>query len=159
MTRYRILFCGILLFLSSVSGSLWAQSTGYRGDRILEGLWESEEEGSLTRYERIGQDQYRGVVVKVSEKDYVNGQPPKDVKNPDKLMRDRLVEGMVFIEKITYDPQKDRWYTDKLYHPRLGFYVKAELVLTDDNTMEITGRKMGITRTNKSVRRTDIVLP
>ena len=67
------------------------------------------------------------------------GQGWKDVKNPDKSLRDRPVLGIKIIEGIAFDAQKGVWTGAKVYDPNRGIKANATISLTGDDGLEITG--------------------
>lgn len=135
-----------LLFM----GMLWP-TTGFaqKPDDIL-GTWQSQKEVTRTTFEKAEDGTYQARIVWIPEKDYENGQPPKDRKNPDKSLRERSLLGIVYIKDIRWNGKG--WTTTHIYHPRMGLVAKGEITLHPDGMLEVVGRKMGISKNEEYLR-------
>ncbi|MCL2167511.1 MAG: DUF2147 domain-containing protein [Lentimicrobiaceae bacterium] len=89
---------------------------------------------------------YSGKVVWLKEPNDDKGNAKKDVKNPDKSLRDRPLLGLVTITGLKYDGEKS--YTEgKAYRPAEGDEVKFKVKIMDDGTINVTGSKYGFSKT------------
>jgi uncharacterized protein (DUF2147 family) len=74
----------------------------------------------------------------------------KDVKNPDKTKRSRLVKGMVFIYGFTWDAENHKYKKGKIYDSRSGGTYSAQMQLVTKDKLKVTGY-LGITLFGKTV--------
>jgi len=89
---------------------------------------------------------YSGKIVWLSEPNDSNGNPRKDVKNPDKSLRDKPLLGLVTITGLKYDG-KGNYLDGKAYRVAEGDEVKFKIKLNGDGTIDVTGSKFGIPKT------------
>ena len=83
---------------------------------------------------------YSGKIVWLSEPNDANGKPRKDVKNPDKSLRDRPVMGLVTVTGLKFDG-KDTYTDGKAYRVAQGDEVKMKIKVNSDGTLSVTGSK------------------
>jgi len=89
---------------------------------------------------------YSGKIVWLKEPNDEKGTPKKDVKNPDKSLREKPLLGLVNITGLKYDG--DGKYVDgKAYRPVEGDEVKFKIKVNGDGTLTVTGSKYGFSKT------------
>ncbi len=116
----------------------------------LLGTWQSRKEVTRTCFEKNADGAYQARIVWLPEEEYIDGRPPKDVKNPDKALRSRSLIGLVYIKDIRW--KGDGWSTSHIYHPRFGLVAKGKITLLEDGTLEVKGTKLGISQTEIYVK-------
>jgi uncharacterized protein (DUF2147 family) len=85
-------------------------------------------------------DTYSGKVVWLKIPNDENGEPRRDIHNPDKSLRDRPLMGMITIAGLKYEG--DGKYVDgTAYLPTVGYEVEFKVHVNDDNTISVTGSK------------------
>jgi len=91
-------------------------------------------------------DTYSGKIVWLKDPNDEAGKPKKDVKNPDKSLRNRALIGLVNITGLKYDGEGS--YIDgKAYRPVEGDEVKFKIKVNGDGTISVTGSKYGFSKT------------
>ena len=76
-----------------------------------------------------------------------SGNKRKDVKNPDKSLRDVYVDEIVLVKGLKYIAEDKEWGDAKIYDPTMGIKVNATAEFTDANTLKLRGTIMGIGKT------------
>ncbi len=76
-----------------------------------------------------------------------NGVIQRDIKNPDKSLRNTPIDQIVLIWDLKYNKSKKRWEDGKIYDPTRGIKVNASCVFTDAKSLKIRGTVMGIGET------------
>ncbi len=130
-----------LVFLFLVNGSI-AQELN--GDQIL-GNWLSDNQQTIIEFFREG-DAYFGKMVWLEHPNDENGQPRKDVRNPDKSLRDQLLLGLVCIRDMVYSGNA-LYKNGQGYSPDFGKYLRGNLKLLDENTLEVNVKIAFFTKT------------
>ena len=103
------------------------------------GLWYSEKDADglipvVEIYEENGQ--YFGYFFDYKEP--YNGPDKKDVKNPNKELRDLPVKGLVYLMGLSFD--KGEWKGGKIYNPYDGKTYNGRMSLSDDGkTLTVRG--------------------
>lgn len=97
----------------------------------IEGVWLSEVgHMKVEVYEKEGY--HYGKVVWLEEPNDSNGDPLKDVNNPDRSLRDRPVMGLDMLQKLYF--KNDRWY-GSLYTPNRGLMMDVEIEMGSEDEM------------------------
>ncbi|HBX52599.1 MAG: SIGNAL peptide protein [Bacteroidetes bacterium GWF2_33_38] len=100
-------------------------------DKVL-GVWLSEEKtGKVEIYKKA--DKYFGKVVWISPSKYVNGEPKKDVENPDVKLRTRSVLGIENLKNFVYDADDKEWDNGTIYDPQNGTTYDCYMWFEDNN--------------------------
>ena len=108
------LLIGFLLLLLYCCPTAYAQSA----NDILGTYWSPEKDGKIKIFKDSGA--YHGKLIWTS-------MPKKDVNNPDEDLRERDVEGIVFLKDFVY---KDGKYRDgEIYDPKSGKTYSCEMWL------------------------------
>lgn len=66
------------------------------------------------------------------------GKPRRDRDNPDKALRDRPMQGLVFMTGFRYDGE-GKWKGGKVYDAENGKTYSCKMTLKDRETLEIRG--------------------
>lgn len=111
MNKYIIV---AILFLTPMS--LYAAADDIVGD------WMEDKGTGATKFERVGENKYKGVCSWLKDNKDKDGGPRRDRKNPDKSMRSQHIVG-AHVMDLTYDPQKKRYNMDWAYDPSWGLAV------------------------------------
>jgi len=91
-------------------------------------------------------DTYSGKIVWLQNPNDEKGNPKKDVKNPEKSLRDRTLVGLINITGLKYDG--DGKYIDgRVYRPAEGDDLKFKVKVHGDGNISVTGTKYGFSKT------------
>lgn len=82
---------------------------------------------------------FDGRIIWLAEPYDKEGNVRRDDKNPDKALRDRPAYEIVIVEGLWYDEKKNRWNTERLYHPMYGRYFKGYMSFEDDGRLKVRG--------------------
>lgn len=116
----------ILFILSVFTGLSFAQS-----DKVL-GVWMSEEkDGKVEITKKNGK--YYGKIIWIAPKNYVNGEPKKDLNNPDPALRTRSNLGLEILKDFVYDVDDKEWNEGTIYDPKNGSTYSCYMWFEDDN--------------------------
>jgi len=124
-------FCGFFLF-------------GQNADALV-GTYLKADGKSKVEFSKSGET-YSGKVVWLKEPNDDKGNPKKDVKNPDKSLRERPLMGLVTITGLKYDGN-GKYVDGKAYRPAEGDEVKFKIQINGDGTINVTGSKYGFSKT------------
>lgn len=105
-------------------------------DDIL-GEWHTQSRDSIIKIYREGAS-YSGKVVWTKKPTDENGQPRKDLLNPDPAKRDNDFVGTVIMNGFTFN-NEDLWESGELYDLTHGKNYKAQITLKDPNTLKMRG--------------------
>ena len=125
-----------------------AQGLNDNGDNILgEYLTERGGTKSKVRVTKNADGTYKAQVFWVEKLYDESGNKRKDVKNPDKSLRDVYVDEIVLVKGLKYIAEDKEWGDAKIYDPTMGIKVNATAEFTDANTLKLRGTIMGIGKT------------
>ena len=127
------LFFSLLLSLVALAG--FAQSAG---DKLV-GIYYIDHDGehSKVKFTKTSNNTYQGQVIWLENAKDKDGNPRKDIKNPDKSKRNVPADQIVLIEKVSY---KDGVWTDgEIYDPTRGKSFNVELRFKDAKTLAVKG--------------------
>jgi uncharacterized protein (DUF2147 family) len=130
--------------------SAFAQS---KADRIC-GLYYATDpgngEGSQIQIYKAEDGTYEGKVVWMQYPNYPNGEPRRDVKNPDPEKRNQTNVGIVIIKGFTYNASKDEWQDGSVYNPGSGKTYRSYMKLESDDKLKVRGY-LGVSLLGKTV--------
>jgi uncharacterized protein (DUF2147 family) len=89
---------------------------------------------------------YSGKIVWLKEPNDAQGNPKKDVKNPDKSLRERPLLGLVNIYSLKYEGD-GKYVEGRVYRPVEGDDLKFKVKVNSDGTISVTGTKYGFSKT------------
>ena len=79
------------------------------------------------------------------EKPYdANGKKRKDVKNPDKNLRNTDIDKVIIVTGLRYDKEEKDWNGAKIYDPSKGFRVSVEAEFVEPGKLKLFGNIWGI---------------
>ena len=73
-----------------------------------------------------------------------NGNKRKDVKNPDKNLRNVDIDKVVVIKGLKFDKSEGEWNGTKIYDPSKGIRVDVEAEFVDAKKLKLFGNIWGI---------------
>ena len=77
----------------------------------------------------------------IADKD---GKKRKDVKNPDKALRNVDIDKVVIVEGLKYDATKKQWGGAKIYDPTKGIKVNASAEFETADKLKLRGTILGV---------------
>ena len=72
------------------------------------------------------------------------GNKRKDVKNPDKALRNVDIDQVVIIKDLLYDADDQKWGDTKIYDPSMGIKVNVTAEFVEPKKLKLRGTIMGI---------------
>ena len=117
-------------------------------DRIV-GLYYAAHQGEESKIRIFKEDDgsYTAQVIWVKDNLDENGEVEKDVKNPDKSMRNVPCNRIVLITGLEYNQSKHRWDGGKVYDPTRGIRANATCFFGDDGKFRLKGSLLGFSQT------------
>lgn len=131
----------ILSFLFSLGGfSAQAQS---KADNVC-GLYYAADpkngEGSQILIYKTANGTYEGKVVWMQYPNHPDGEPRRDVKNPDPNKRNQTNLGLVMIKGLVYNEKENEWQNGRIYNPVTGDTYRSYLRLENNgNSLRVRG--------------------
>ena len=105
------------------------------------GIWiTAENESKIEIFEQEGK--FYGKIVWLREMT-LNGKPKIDGKNPNLQLKNRPIQGMIFMENFTFDG-KYQWTNGNIYDSRSGKTYSSKMGMLPSGQLEIKGCVMGI---------------
>ena len=137
------LVCAVLF-----SASSFAQNMNSKGDNII-GEYLSIKDGSKSKIRIIKAKDgtYTAQVFWVENPLDKNGNKRKDVKNPDKKLRNVDVDKIVLIKGLKYDADDQEWGDTDIYDPTGGKIYSVDIEFKDAKTLKVYGNIWGIGKT------------
>jgi uncharacterized protein (DUF2147 family) len=130
---------GLVLFLSLLIGQAFAQDA----QKIAGIWWNAEKTSKIEVKEENGK--FSGTVIFIVLEKYVNGQPPKDDKNPDAKLQSRSRLGLQILSGLKYNAADKEWQGGRIYDPTSGkTYDCYSWFDTDANVLNLKGYVVGI---------------
>ena len=106
-----------------------------------------EGENSKVRISRDTDGTFKAQVIWLENRMDSDGNVRLDEKNPDKSLKDTPCDRIVIIEKLSYNPDRQRWEKGKIYDPTRGIRANATCSFDSPDTLRIRGSLMGIGET------------
>lgn len=72
------------------------------------------------------------------------GNKRKDVKNPDKELRNVDIDQVVIIKGLEYDAKDQEWGNTKIYDPSMGIRVNVTAEFVESKKLKLRGTILGI---------------
>lgn len=119
--------------------SMWAVAAS-ASDGIM-GTWLTEDRDSKIEFVQCG-DSLCGNVVWLLEPNDENGQPYRDVRNPNAALRGRTILGLTIFPGLKPAQEANRW-RGEVYNPEDGDTYKTVLSLLPNGTLEVKGCVLG----------------
>jgi len=73
-----------------------------------------------------------------------DGKKRKDVKNPDKALRNVDIDQVVIVKGLKYEADKKRWGGAKIYDPTKGLRVNATAEFETADKLKLRGTILGV---------------
>lgn len=138
----------ILAILCAISVALptYSQSTlNTKADNIIgEYLTDRGGSKSKVRITKAADGTYTAQLFWVENPNDANGKKRKDVKNPDKKLRNTDIDKVVIIEGLKYIKEDKQWGGTKIYDPSRGFRVNVTAEFVSANKLKLRGTVFGV---------------
>jgi uncharacterized protein (DUF2147 family) len=79
--------------------------------------------------------------------DPATGEKRKDVKNPNKALRDTPCDRIVLMDGLRYNAEKNQWGETKVYDPLRGIRANVVVRFLPDGRLAVKGSLLGISET------------
>ena len=141
----KILFTLICALVAVASN---AQDLNSKGDNIL-GNYLSIKDGSKSKIKitKAADGTYTAQVYWVERALDANGNKRKDVKNPDKSLRNVDLDKVILVKGLKYDAKDKEWSDTKIYDPGSGKIYSVDIEFKNANTLKVYGNILGIGKT------------
>ena len=141
----KIIFT-IMCALMTISAN--AQNLNSKGDNII-GNYLSTKDGvkSKIKITKEANGTYKAQVYWVERALDAKGNKRKDVKNPNKSLRNVDIDKVVLIKGLKYDAKDKEWTDSKIYDPGSGKIYSVDIEFKDANTLKVYGNILGIGKT------------
>lgn len=141
--NFFTLLCAVMFTIPS-----FAQDMNSKGDNII-GEYLSIKDGkkSKIRISKASNGTYTAQVFWVENPLDKNGNKRKDVKNPNKNLRNVDVDKIVLIKGLKYDADDKEWGDTDIYDPTGGKVYSVDIEFKDSKTLEVYGNIWGIGKT------------
>ena len=125
-----------------------AQDLNSNGDNIL-GNYLSLKDGSKSKIKITKENDgtYTAQVYWVEKAFDANGNKRKDVKNPNKSMRNVDLDKVILVKGLKYDDKDKEWTDTKIYDPGSGKIYSVDIEFKDAKTLKVYGNILGIGKT------------
>ncbi len=141
--------CLILLLSagSLIGNSLQAQTK--ESDAII-GVWLVEDKDAHVRIYRATNGKYYGKVHWLETPNDDEGNPKKDIHNPDESQRKTPMMGKVIMKDFSYDDEEKEWADGTVYQSATGKTYSGYMKLNEDGSLYMKGFVMGMRFLGKS---------
>ena len=142
MKKFIIAIIGIVAFAMPS----FAQGLNSKGDNIIgEYLTDRGGSKSKVRISKNADGSYDAQVFWVENPYEADGKTKrKDVKNPDKALRNTPVDQIVLVKGLKYDAEEKCWGGAKIYDPTKGIKVNAEAEFETADKLKLRGTILGM---------------
>ena len=125
-----------------------AQNLNSKGDNII-GNYLSTKDGvkSKIKITKKANGTYKAQVYWVERALDAKGNKRKDVKNPNKSLRNVDIDKVVLIKGLKYDAKDKEWTDSKIYDPGSGKIYSVDIEFKDAKTLKVYGNILGIGKT------------
>lgn len=96
-------------------------------------------EDAKVRIYSNGQGGYDAKIIWLAQPNNPDGTERTDEKNPDPQLRSRKAYEIIIAYNLIFNLDKNRWETNRLYHPSFGRYFKAYMVFESENILKVRG--------------------
>lgn len=134
-------------------GSSVQEDPNASGDNILGSyLVEHKGEKSKVKITKNSDGTYTAQVYWVLNRTESDGSVRKDVKNPDKSLRNVDCDKIVIFKGLKYDSSSKSWSGGTIYDPVRGINASLKASFKDAKTLTLKGTKMGFSETVTWIR-------
>ena len=136
------LMCALMVIAAN------AQDLNSKGDNIL-GNYLSIKDGGKSKIKitKEADGTYKAQVYWVERALDANGNKRKDVKNPNKSLRNVDLDQVILIKDLKYDAKDKEWGNTKIYDPGSGKIYSVDIEFKDAKTLKVYGNILGIGKT------------
>ena len=148
MKRIFVFAASLCLALASIPAS-GQESLNSEPDNIIGMYYVSyESQESKVRFTKENDGTYKAQTVWVKGcRDEDGNVILRDVKNPDKTLRNVPCDSIVLITGLEYNAEKQRWDRGKVYDPTRGIRANATCYFGDDGKFRLKGSLLGFSQT------------
>ena len=131
----KIIFTLMCVIMAIVSN---AQGLNSKGDNII-GNYLSIKDGGKSKIKitKAADGTYTAQVYWVEKALDAKGNKRKDVKNPDKSLRNVDIDKVVLIKGLKYDAKDKEWTDTKIYDPGSGKIYSVDIEFKDAKTLKV----------------------
>ena len=141
MKKLLFALLALVAFVAPVS----SQNLNDNGDNIVgEYLTDRGGSKSKVRVTRNDNGTYTAQVFWVENALDKNGNKRKDVKNPDKNLRNVDIDNVILVDGLKYDAQDKKWGGTKIYDPTKGLKVNVSAEFIEPTKLKLRGTIMGV---------------
>ena len=146
MYKMKKIIFTIMCALMTISAN--AQNLNSKGDNII-GNYLSTKDGvkSKIKITKEANGTYKAQVYWVERALDAQGNKRKDVKNPNKSLRNVDIDKVVLIKGLKYDAKDKEWTDSKIYDPGSGKIYSVDIEFKDAKTLKVYGNILGIGKT------------
>lgn len=127
---------------------VFAQGLNDKADNIVgEYLTDRGGNKSKVRITKNAQGTYDAQVFWVEHPLDKDGKKRKDVKNPDKSLRNVDIDNVVLVRGLKFDSEDKEWSGAKIYDPTKGIRVNATAKFESANKLKLRATILGIGQT------------
>ena len=146
MYKMKKIIFTIMCALMVISAN--AQNLNSKGDNII-GNYLSTKDGvkSKIKITKEANGTYNAQVYWVERALDAKGNKRKDVKNPNKSLRNVDIDKVVLIKGLKYDAKDKEWTDSKIYDPGSGKIYSVDIEFKDAKTLKVYGNILGIGKT------------
>lgn len=146
MYKMKKIIFTIMCALMAISAN--AQNLNSKGDNII-GNYLSTKDGvkSKIKITKEANGTYKAQVYWVERALDAKGNKRKDVKNPNKSLRNVDIDKVVLIKGLKYDAKDKEWTDSKIYDPGSGKIYSVDIEFKDAKTLKVYGNILGIGKT------------
>lgn len=112
-------------------------SFSQKADQLIGKWMPSEGKAHIEIYKK--NNQYFGKIVWLKEPKNENGQPKKDVNNPDEKKQKQPLIGCELLQGFEFDSDDKIWEDGTIYDPNNGSTYSCKIELTHENEIEVRG--------------------
>ena len=144
MKKLLMIFMGALMMVLPS----FAQGINDKADNIVgEYLTDRGGSKSKVRITKNAEGSYDAQVFWVEKPLDKDGKKRKDVKNPDKSLRNVDVDKIVLVKGLKYDKSSKQWSGAKIYDPTKGIKVNATAMFEAPGKLKLRATILGIGQT------------
>lgn len=103
------------------------------------GTWLNQDKDAHIRIYLAKNGKYYGKLEWMKNPNDANGNPKKDVNNPDKTKQDRLLKGILIVKGFTYDAKSKEWINGRVYDSKSGNTYSGYMKLNSDGSLYLKG--------------------
>ena len=134
------ILCAVALCVPSM-----AQGINDKADNIVgEYLTDRGGSKSKVRVTKSADGTYNAQIFWVEKPLDANGNKRKDVKNPDKSLRNVDIDQVVIVQGLKYEASKKMWGGAKIYDPSKGIRVNVTAEFETADKLKLRGTVLGI---------------